>query len=249
MDGLTLTRGTGEEFSSTLRAAGRMLTIAKARESLGRKRNPFPPLAHLLVNIFLCAFAERYLADDPGGIYLPLFLVVQWSLGLLITMSFVGGAGADIVRKTRLFPGSAAAGYCFLLAGNLRRPEFYLFTAAGCVFPAAVYAHGFLHSAGIIALSVIPVLTLQMLCCAAAVRMVRAARPVAGLVLFTFIAPVAVVTLVFVFRTAALASVIPMAGWAASGIRAFAVGHPGEGWKYLLYLTLIWGAVVAIFRK
>jgi hypothetical protein len=226
-----------------------MLAVAKGRESLGRKVNPFPPLVHLLVNIFLCAFSERYLTDDSGGVYLPLFLVVQWSLGLLVTLSFVGRTGAEIVRKTRLFPGSAGAGYYFLLAGNLRRPEFYLFTAAGCLFPALIFAHGLLPLAGIVALSFIPVLVLQLLCAAAVVRMARASRPVAGIALFTVAAVSVVVASVFVFRTAALASAVPMAGWAASGIRAFADGRAADGWTYCLYLALVAVAAGALFRK
>ena len=244
-----MTPGMRREFGASLGAASRLLQLAKIRESLSRKRNPFPPIVHLLVNIFLCTFAQRYLVDDASGIYLPLFIVVQCSLGLLITLSFVGRTGAEILKKTRLFPGSSSAGYYFLLAGSLRRPEFYLFTAVGCAFPAIVYSTGFFSSVGIVAISILTALTAQILCCAAALRLIRASRPVTGLFLFTIIAAVIVIASVFVFRTDALASSLPMVGWAASGITAFATGQAGPGWKYILYLALTAAAILALFRK
>jgi hypothetical protein len=143
-------------------AASRLLALAKSRESVERRRNPFPPFVHLIVNMFLCAFSEKYLADDPGGVYLPLFISVQCLLALLITLSFVGGTGAEIVRKTRLLPGAAAARYYFLAAGSLRRPELVLFSAVGCLFPAFVHGGGAAAAALIVAASVIPLVSMQV---------------------------------------------------------------------------------------
>lgn len=234
---------------SAFRTAGALLELARMKESLGRKRNPFPPLVHLLVNIFFCAFAQRFLADDPEGVYLPLFLAVQCLLGVLITLAFIGRSGAEITEKTRLFPGSSSAAYYFLLAGSARRPEFYLFTAVGCVFPAVVLAPGFLPSAAIFVLSTLCVLTAQVLCCAASVRLIRSARPVTGLVLTAVIGIAAVIASVFVFRAGALASSLPVAGWAASGMASFASGETGRGLQYLSFVAAAAAVVIAVFRK
>ncbi|HLF13914.1 MAG TPA: hypothetical protein VI932_03370 [Bacteroidota bacterium] len=249
MDGVTTAIVARRNFRASFRAAGRLLRLAKAGESLGRKRNPFPPLGHLLANIFLCSFAQRYLADDPGGIYLSLFLAVQCSLGVLITMSFVGRAGAEILRKTRLYPAASSGGYYFLLAGSLRRPELFLFAAVGSVFPAIVHSPGLLPSAGIVAISLFPLLTSQILCCAVSARMIRASRPLTGVILITIFAGVVVLASAFVFRTEALASSLPMIGWTASGITAFSTGQAVTGWKYLAFLALATAAVLAFFRK
>jgi len=242
--------GPGESpFGSSTRAAGRLLSVARGRESIERNRNPFPPLAYLLLNSLLCAFAQQYITDDPGGVYLPLFLVVEWSAGIIITLSFAGGTGAVILRNSRLFHGSATAGYYFLLAGTMRRPEWYLFTAIGCLFPAALFARGIFSFAGIALLSAVPVLVLQVFCCAATVRALRATRPLTGFVLLTVVATAAVVASVFVFRSAALATAVPMAGWTASGIVAFSEGDAATGARSCLYLAVTLAAVVGIFRK
>ncbi len=249
MDAVTLRSGAGADRRAVLRTAARMLRLAKAGESLGRRRNPFPPLLHLLANMFLCSFAQRYLADDAGGVYLPLFLVAQYALALLITMSFVGRTGAVIINKTRLYPGSSAAGYYFLLAGSLRRPEFCLFAGVGCVYPAIAFSPGLIPSTGIVASTILPLIASQALCCAAAAGLIRSSRPLTGLVLVSLVATAAVLVSVFLFRTNALASNIPMVGWAAAGIRAFSTGEMLTGWKYLAYLTLVTGAILALFRK
>lgn len=234
---------------SAFAAASRLVALAKARESIDRRRNPMGPLVHLLVNMFLCAFSQQYLADDPHGVFLPLFIAVQCSLSLLITLSFVGRTGGEIVRKTRLFPGSASAGYYFLLAGSLRRPEFLLFSAVGCGFPAFVAGGGAAASAGIVAASALPLLTTQVVCCGAAARLIGSDRPVTGLVVLTVAAGAAVVASVFVFRTGALASAIPLAGWAASSITAFAAGRTSDGLAGILILAIAAGAALALFRK
>jgi len=240
-----LTRREGLKLS--LRAAGRMLSLAKAKENLILRGNPFPPLGYLLVNIFLCAFAERYILDDAGGVYLPLFLVVQWMAGLIITLSFTGGTGAEILRNTAHFPGSAQAGYYFLLAGSLRRPEFYLFASAGCVFTGTVLGGSLPASAGIAALSAVPAIVLQVIASAAAAKMIRAARPVDGLVILTAAAAVATVASVVVFGASALASSFPMAGWTAMGIRAFSEGHAAGGLTVLLALAFLAAVAHASF--
>ncbi len=249
MDGLTLIPGVRRDFAASRRAAGRLLKVARARESLGRKRNPFLPFVHLLANIFLCAFAGRYLENDAGGIYLPLFIVIQITLGLLITLSFVGRGGAEILRKTRLFPGSSSAGYYFLLAGSLRRPELYLFSAVGCLFPATVYGHGIGASIGIVACSAMPAMAAQILLCAAATRLITASRPITGLVLIAIIAVVTVVVSVLVFRTEGLASSLPMVAWAASGIIGFGTGDAEMGWSNLAYLVLATAGILAFFGR
>lgn len=241
--------GMRREFAVSPRAAGRLLEVAKARESLGRKHNPFPPFVHLLANIFLCSFAERYLAADAGGIYLPLFIVIQITLGLLITLSFVGRSGAEILGKTRLYPGSSSAGYYFLLVGSLRRPELYLFSAVGCLFPATVYGHGLGASIGIVVCSAMPALAAQILLCAAATRLIRTSRPITGLALISITAVVTVVGSALVFRMETLASSIPMVAWAASGITAFGTGNAIMGWTNLAYLMLASAAILAFFRK
>jgi hypothetical protein len=234
---------------SAFAAASRLLALAKSRESAGRRRNPFPPFVHLILNMFLCAFSEKYLTDDAGGVFLPLFISVQWLLALLITLSFVGGTGAEIVRKTRLLPGAAAAGPYFLAAGSLRRPELLLFSTVGCVFPVFVYGGGAVAAAGIVVASVLPLVTTQLVCCAVAARLVGSDRPVTGLVVLTVGAVAAGVASVFIFRSNALASAIPLAGWAASSITAFAAGRTGDGLGGLLLLTLAAGAAAAILRK
>ena len=249
MEGLTTAGASGAGPGAAFRTAGRFLEAAGIRESPGRRRNPFSPLVHLLINIFFCAAAERYLADDPDGVYLPLFITVQCLLGVLITLGFIARYGGEIVKKTRHFPGSAAAAYYFLAAGSLRRPEFYLFTLVGCVFPAVVYAPGKVQAAAIVAISALCVLTAQVLCWAASVRLIRSSLPLTGLAVIATGALAAVVASVFVFRADALAASLPMAGWAASGIAAFASGDTAGGVRYLLYLTAIAAAVVAVFRK
>jgi hypothetical protein len=234
---------------SAFSAALRLLTLAKTRESAGRKRNPFPPFVHLLVNIALCVFFQPYLADDGEGVFLPLFISIQCLFALLISLSFVGRTGAEIVRKTRIFPGSSSAGYYFLLAGSLRRPEFLLFTGMGILFPALVYGGGALAATGIIAASALPLVTTQVVCCAVASRMIGSDRPLTGLVLATLAASAVVVASVFVFRTNALASSFPLAGWSASSIAAFAAGRISDGLGGLLLPALAAGAALAIFRK
>jgi hypothetical protein len=233
----------------TFAGTSRLLALAKSRESVDRRRNPFPPLVHLLVNMFLCAFSQRYLADDPDVVFLPLFIAAQCLLSLLITLSFVGRTGAEIVRKTRLLPGSAAAGYYFLLAGSLRRPEFLLCAAVGCLFPAFVFGTGAVAGAGIVAAAILPMVTIQVVCCGVAARLIASDRPVTGLVVLTVVVAAAVVASVFVFRTNVLASAIPLAGWAASSIKAFASGRATDALTDLLLLALAAGAAVAIFRK
>jgi hypothetical protein len=235
--------------TGTFAAASRLVALAKSRESVDRRRNPFTPFVHLLVNMFLCAFSQRYLADDPDGVFLPLFIAAQCLLSLLITLSFVGRTGAEIVRKTRLLPGSAAARQYFLLAASLRRPEFLLFSAVGCLFPAFVFGTGAVAAAGIVAAALLPLVTTQVVCCAIAARLVGSDRPVTGLVVLTVAAAAAVVASVFVFRTNALAAAIPLAGWAASAITSFAAGRPDDALTDLLLLAIAAGAAVAVFRK
>lgn len=230
-------------------ASARLVALAKMRESIERRRNPFPPLVHLLANMFLCAFAHRYLADDPGGVYLPLFLAGQCIVPVMITMAFVSGTGAEIVRKTRVLPGSARTGYYFLLAGSLRRPEFLLFSGVGCLFPAFVYGGGAAGAAGIVVASALPILTVQIACCAVAARLIASDRSLTGLVLLPVVVTVAAAVSVFVFRSGALASSIPLAGWASTSIAAFAGGRTSDGLAGLLPLAIAIVAIVFIFRK
>jgi len=236
-------------LSGTFAASSRLLALAKARESLERRRNPLSPLIHLLANMFLCAFSNRYLADDPGGAYLPLFIAVQCLLPVAITLSFVAGTGAEIVRKTRVLPGSLRAGRYFLLAASLRRREFLLFAVVGCLFPALVYGGSATQVVGVVTASALAVLTMQAVCCAAAARLIASERPLAGLALATAVVTVAASASVFVFSTSALASSVPLAGWAASSIAAFAAGRVSEGYAGLVPLALSAAAVLYFFRK
>jgi hypothetical protein len=236
-------------LTGTFAASARLLALAKMRESIDRRRNPFPPLVHLLANMVLCAIAHRYLADDPGGVYLPLFVAVQCLLPLLVTFGFVSGTGTEIVRKTRVLPGSGKAGYYFLVAGSLRRPEFLLVAGVGCLFPAFVYGGGAAGAAGIVAASALPILTVQIACCALAARMIAAGRPLTGIALLPVAVTLAAGASVFVFRSASLASSIPLAGWAATSIAAFADGRTADGLAGLLPLALAGAAAGFIFRK
>ena len=249
MGGLSRTLPSPAGRRAPFEAASRLVALARNRESAARRRNPFPPFLHLIGNMFLCAAAHRLLADDRDGVFLPLFIAVQCLLGILITLSFIGRTGAEIVRKTRLYPGSASAGYYFLVAASLRRPELLLFAAVGCVFPAFVYGGGATAAAGIVAASALPFLTAQILCCAAAAKMTGSDRPLTGIVLLTVLAAASALASVFIFRTGALASAIPLAGWAATAVTSFVSGRSADGLARLSYLAIVLVSVVAVFRK
>lgn len=237
------------EVTGARSVTGRLLAIARSREAADRRRNPFPPLVIVLANVFVCAFSQAYLADDPGGVYLPLFIVVQCLLAVLVTLSFAGRTGAEIIRKTRLLPGARSAGFGFLLLGSLRRPELLGFCAVGCAFPAMVHANDLAAGAGIVLAAALPVATAQALCCGFSAVLIRSDRPVTGLVLLAVVASAAATASVFVFGTGALASSVPLAGWSAEAIRSFASGDRIAGVTDLVLLALAAAVSLAVFRR
>ena len=80
------------------------------------------PILTGILNLFFCAYAERFLEEDTGGRFLSLFLFLEGSLfaGLVVVQYLTVTDG--ILRRVRVFPTSAWSRFVFMILSGVRRP-------------------------------------------------------------------------------------------------------------------------------
>jgi hypothetical protein len=71
-------------------------------------------------NLFLLAFAERYLAHDPEGLFLTFLLFLEASCTIALAFLHYNQSLEEILQKTRIFPPVAWSRFLYALNSLLR---------------------------------------------------------------------------------------------------------------------------------
>ncbi len=185
------------------------------------------PAAVALTNLFFCAFFENPIKDDPDGRTLSLFLFIQGSAILILTLAHLASTGAELLRKSLVMPVTPAARLAFAALSSARQPVLLAMVLSDVFFLLVLY-----HQS-IAAFLLIPLLAALMaadiiaLTALASVAAIRRSRPPTILAAYCILGILGIVLLALVFRMPASFGVFPPMSWTARGITAIAAGETG----------------------
>lgn len=226
----------------TRRTAHSLLEADRRRAKVSGEHNRLVAAALGFVNLFFCAYWERFLADDPHGTALTLYFTIQSFLFCILAVSSFWTGSSQIVHRTHIFPVTAAGTFLFVIGAFLRRPAVVALIVTNALFLIINY-----KASVPVAFASIPFVLLIPIFCSVIVAAgmlflsVRAsALPGVGLLVMAGFAIFLVMTVAYGGES--LLGAIPPGGWAAHGILAAAK----EDWPgTLLYGTLLLGCTAA----
>ena len=218
--------------------ATHLLAVERER-NMGYRSTRLYPAAVAILNLFFCAYFERYLKDDVSGYYLSLFLFFETVLYVSVSMTAFFTASQEILSKSRIFPVTPAARLLFVLASNFRRPVVLSLAASNVFFIVVLLRFTFPHTLIAALLFILMIAAIEVIFATTALIMLRRSIPTTGAVaMLTFLLIVFLMG-AMVFHIESLLRGIPVIGWTTSGIVAARAGNASTSLLNLAWLGLI----------
>lgn len=225
---------------------GPLLRLDLRRRSFRPGRRVLFTVLLPLMNLFFCAYCERFFETEHDLPALQLFLMIESSaLALLAVVCFVT-ALKEIVTKTVLLPVGFFPLALFVMFSLFRDP-----LALGVLITGAFGLAIMLHPS----VAVLPLVILFMVLLASGVQtivgsalLVASTRSdrAAGVALIAILALLATLLWSLLFRTDLLPAMVPPVLWTSVGIMAAIGGDWGAMLVRLLLLTAITPVVLAV---
>ena len=201
-----------------------LLSVEKSRSGSYRTTRLYPA-AFGILNLFFCAYFERYLKHDASGFYLSIFLLIEAVLYVTISSTSFFTVSFEILSKTRIFPTASMDRLLFVIKSNIRRPLLLALLFTNAFFLMLLFRDTFWH--GLVAAFVFSLLiaTCEILLSVTMLILMRRSVPLGSAVaLFAAIVfSIFIGSIVFHFDT--LISSIPLIRWTVGGILAATQGE------------------------
>jgi hypothetical protein len=227
---------------------GTLLAAEKLRSS-GYRTTRLYPAALAILNLFFCAYFERYLKNDFDGYYLSMFLFLECTLYVGVSsLSFVT-TSAEILAKSRVFPLTAVERLSFVVTSNLRRPTILALTGSSVFFVMIVYPSTFSNTLASISLMIALMVLTETLLATTLLALARRSIPSGSAFALLGFLFVAFLVTSLIFHVASILGGIPAIKWATMGILAGGSGNTETIFIQTGWLLLTEVVVLAVARK
>jgi hypothetical protein len=222
----------------------RLLTIdrIRGRHKTGLQR--LLPLAVAVLNLFFASYFERFIANDPETYYLSLFLFLQATVYVFLSLAHFIGSTHEVLRKTRVFPLKGFTRFTYAAVSSVIQP-----VAIGLVLTTS-FALVILCRASTLSMIAAPILYLLLIAniestLSALTRLLADRnRQVTDIAALLAVAALAVLIGSVVFRADLLITHLPLLSWVTAGIRSAGEGEYGSLAGTLTALSILPCAVL-----
>ena len=163
---------------------------------------------------------EQYLKTDPGGHYLSLFLVMEFSVMGFISVGAIMGRLGEVILKTSIFPIPAWSYLIFLVASLMRRPVILALLLSTLFFLMIPFHSSVVTASLCVFLAGSAFIDIELIIVVICLMLMRSSQPVAGFAILGLYAVVAVVLGAMVFHLDTLLDALPIISWSVKGIIA-----------------------------
>ena len=203
-------------MTSTL-TAGNLLVVDRLKSG-GYRTTRLYPAAVAILNLFFCAYFERYLKDDANGFYLSLFMFLESTLYAVVSSINFHRISFEILSKSRIFPATPSSRLLFVITGNLRRPIVLSLVGSNIFFLIVLFRHPVMDAlivgvlfAGLIIVTEILLSTLML-------TLLRRSIPSGIAAVFLGFLLFALLIGSFIFHVESLLAMNPLLRWTIDGI-------------------------------
>jgi hypothetical protein len=231
-------------------ATRELLSTEKGYRETRKEAWKYTVIVLLFLNLFLDAYLEEYLRNDPGGMYLSVFLFLKSGAIVLLFLPAYFTTTDKILSRTGHYPLSCSERLSFIAISGFRRPEILGLVVTDTLFFVVTYGKD-VPAIIAVALSIaVLVAALQALLTAALLALRRTSQPITVLAGLCGVGFFMVGFASLIFRTELISTLIPMIAWARTGILAAAAGDFLYALANVGFLALVWvGATAIAYRN
>jgi hypothetical protein len=201
-------------------AVRELLAVDAARRERRGNVARLMPAAVAVVNLFTGAAFEEPLRWDTTGRAHAAFLLLECTAYALLSISFFATRTSTVLARTRIFPLRPLDRYLTAFVADVRRPEVLALVLSGIGILAVVHAHTPLTAIAAVALSLEMFLATALLLATSSALVFRTHAPAATALALGGV--LCVLCTLYILQKGDI--LLPPAGWAASGMMAFARG-------------------------
>ncbi len=225
-------------MQTTWQTTRALLTVDRLHVTGTPQSSTLSPVLTGILNLFFCAYAERFLENDPGGRFLSLFLFLEGSVfALLVFWQFLTVAEV-VLKRTRVFPTSSGDRYLFATVSCARRPvciALWLTTMFALVLLHRTTVGGVLFAP---LLYTLLILNIQIIGAALLLSLSRRGHPLTGFAALSALAAFAVLFAFLIFQFESVLTGLPFLSWAVTGMLQAAHGKAASAALSALLLSL-----------
>ncbi len=190
------------------------------------------PASIALINLFLCAYSENPIKEDPSGRALSLFLFAQGLPILVFTLAHLSTTGAEILRKSLVMPVASFDRLAFAILSSARLPVIQALVLSNVFFLLVLYHHSIATVLLVPLLGGVMAANIIVLASIAVVAAIRRSRPPSIVAAWCVVGLLGVVAATLLLPLPAAPTLLPPMSWTASGITASVAG---ETWQAIMY--------------
>lgn len=212
--------------------ARHLLAASRTRRAKQSSTSLLFPASLALINLFLCAYSENPIKEDPSGHSLSLFLLAQGLGILMLTLAHLSTTGVEILRKSLVMPVPGSARLAFAIASSARVPAIQAVVLSNVFFLLVLY-----HSS-VATVLLVPLLggvmaaDIIVLASIAVVAAIRISRPPTIVAAWCVVGLLGVIAATLLLPLPAAPTLLPPMSWTARGITASVAG---ETWQAIMY--------------
>jgi len=225
-----------------------LLAAHNTREQLRSGQRKGLPIVVGLSTLFFSGYFEKFLHGDAEGRYLYLYFVLATAAFSITTLiSFTGGS-EEILRKSSIFPLVSWSRFSFVLFAALGSPMMLAFWLAGALALVVIFS-----SSVLLALTCVLQFTV-MAATTAAVTVIAILMPYRRLQTSAPLRTLLpLLLLILVISTSVMdaraSMLIPIVGWAATGVRSAMAGDHGGNLLTLGASSAVFVCMIFLGRK
>lgn len=199
------------------RAASHLLSVDRLRTSEYRVTRLYPAAVAIL-NLFFCAYFERYLNSDVTGFHLSLFLFLESSAYAALSTTNFFTVSSEILSKSRVFPTTPTDRMLFVIKGNCRRLMQLSLVGSNIFFVVILFRAT--PSAAILAVLIFLLftLTIEILLSVSLLILQRQSLPLEGAIAIAGFVLLSLLLGSIVFHYEILIASLPLMKWAVDGM-------------------------------
>lgn len=193
-------------------------------ESVPRSSRAAPILVGVL-NLFFCAYAERYLGEDLGGVFLSLFFFLEASCFIvLVTVQYLS-VTEQILSRIRTYPTVPWSRFLFAALAGVRRPVCIVLWGTTSFALLLLNRHSMASSILVPLLYTFLLLDLQLIMTTSLLVVSRRGYPATALIALFAILTFALLLGFLVFQFTSVLTGMPFLSWAVAGVVAVNEGN------------------------
>lgn len=194
-----------------------LLSVDAFRNS-GYRTTRLYPAATAILNLFFCAYFERYLKNDATGFYLSLFLLLQAGAYIVLSSTNFFTVSFEILSKARIYPTTPTDRMLFVIGGNCRRPILLSLVGSNMFFVIVLFRETFWGAILAALFYFLLASTIEVFLSASMLIIKRRSLPLEGAIVVVGFILLTLILGSLVFHYETLIASIPFIRWTVDGI-------------------------------